>query len=258
MAHLMRGALAAAMALGLGVSIVHADDPTQVTIIVRPGDVPDEQNPRPNVGDAPTPELGSDSWQGPASGKSNYHVRYVADGDALTVLFGDKAANLKLSDIESISYWTKQPLDTPAGRDWWIQIYTRMDGDDDQGSWYGLKFTNNYNEHTPTGDWVLHSTDNGMTFRLGNTVYSWDELLSAFGDELIEAISIQTDSGWDGFDGFVDGLTITLTDGSVGIVNFEGDYPASSVVPLPAAAWAGMALLGGLGGKRVWRRRRRA
>jgi len=37
--------------------------------------------------------------------------------------------------------------------------------------------------------------------------------------EKIEMISIQTDSGWNGFDGYIDGLEIQLANGKVGRVN---------------------------------------
>lgn len=76
------------------------------------------------------------------------------------------------------------------------------------------------------------------------------DLISARGSDLVEMISVQTDSGWGGFDGYMDGLEITLANGNVGRVNF------GAVVPLPVALWPGLALLGGMA-IGTWRKRRR-
>lgn len=224
------------------------------TVVVLPEDVPDETEPRVDLADSPA-GFGEDSWQGPATNKTNWHARYLADGDALSALFPADAAGLTIGDLASLSYYTKRPSSTPAGRDWWIQIYTRPQ---DPGDWYDLKFTNNYNDHSETDDWTLYSTDNAaaptamMTFNLSgsSTEMSLSDLQTSYGSDLIEMISIQTDSGWNGFDGFMDGLTIELTNGNVGRVNFEA-------VPTPGAATAGMMLLSGLGGFNVLRRRQR-
>lgn len=215
---------------------------TTIIVDALPSTVPDEELPRINYGDAPIIELGPDSWQGPATGKSNWHARYLADGDFLSTLFPMEAATMTINDIASINYFTNRPTGTPAGRDWWIQIYTRPDGVDDERSWYGYKVTNNYNDHTDIGNWVEYSTDSGMTFS-GNALVgenTLSEMQTAIGSELVEMISVQTDSGWDGFDGYLDGLRIELTSGSIGVVNFQG-------VPEPASiALVGLAAAGGL------------
>ena len=141
---------------------------------------------------------------------------------------------------------------------------TRPDGDDDASSWYGYRFINNYNEHTDTGDWTEYSTSSGMTFNRNDKYgdasveLTLDEMATledgagnlVYGDELIEMISIQTNSGWDGFDGCVDGLTITLKNGNVGQVNF-----AAVPEPTTLAIWGAF---GGLGLVAVRRRRRAA
>lgn len=60
-------------------------------------------------------------------------------------------------------------------------------------------------------------------------------------DTQITGISLQAGSGWAGsFVGFVDNAHLTLGSGEVVSANFEA-------IPLPAAAWLGMALLGGMG-----------
>jgi parallel beta-helix repeat protein len=194
---------------------------TTTTIQVAPCEVPDEQQPRVNPGDAPA-GFGPDSWQGPASGKSNWYAGYGADGDKLTALFPADAATLTIADLASISYFTKRPAATPATRDWWIQIYTRPTLSGDKASWYHDRYINNYGDHTETDAWTQYSTASGMTFQSngwGGPVMSLADLITAHGGELIGAISIQTDSGWAGFGGYVDGLEITLTNGNVGRVN---------------------------------------
>lgn len=193
-----------------------------LTLEVAPSDVPDEQPPRINAGDAPN-GYGPDSWQGPASGKSNWHARYLADGDALSKLFPTDVANLKISDIASITYFTKRPTGTPAGRDWWIQIYTRPTGSGDKASWYHDRYINNYNQHTSLDEWTQYSTSGDMTFKSngwGGPVMDFATFVATKGSEKVEMISVQTDSGWNGFDGYIDGLEITLVNGKVGRVNF--------------------------------------
>ena len=84
-----------------------------------------------------------------------------------------------------------------------------------------------------------YSTATGMTFQsnglgaIGESTLA--ELITAAGSQEIEMISVQTDSGWDGFDGYMDGLEITLTNTNVGQVNF---------VPEPATL--GVLLIGSL------------
>lgn len=228
--------------------MAHADI---ITIDIYPGQVPDETQPRGNLGDAP-PGFGPNSWQGPETGKTNWHARYLADGDYLSALFPADAPTLTIGDLASISYWTNRPGGTPAGRDWWIQIYTRPTGSGDNASWYHDRYINNYDDHTSTDVWTQYSTATGMTFNsngLGGTgELTLAEMQVLFGSDLIEMISIQTDSGWNGFDGYLDGLEITLTNGNVGRVNFtEAPEPGTLAM-----------LCVGLVGLGVARRRRRA
>lgn len=230
---------ATAMLLSLSLSV----SATTIRINIGPAQVPDETQPRVNVGDAPA-GWGSNSWQGPVSGpgnKTNWHARYLADGDALSTLFPGEAATLRVKDLAGLSYYTKRPASLGTGQDWWIQIYTRPTGSGDKAGWYHDRFINNYNEHTDTGAWVQYSTGGAdpMTFRsnglggvgpgltltqLGNTNDAGGLLI---GEQLVEMISVQTNSGWNGFDGYMDGLQITLQSGSVGEVNFGVPEPAT-------------------------------
>lgn len=210
--------------------------PTDITIKVRPFQVPDETEPRVNLGDAPT-GFGPDSWQGPAAGtgnKTNWHARYLSDGDALSTLFPNEAVTMTVNDLDSISYWTKRPSGSVgSGEDWWLTIYTRPTGSGDASSWYHARYNSNYSTHTAYDAWTQYSTDTGMTFG-GMTLA---QLQAAAGSDLIEAVTVQTNSGWNGFDGYMDGLEIALTNGSVGHVNFSVPEPASlALVGLGLAA----------------------
>lgn len=121
---LIHTTLCLAVAMLLLTALTPAAQAGTITINVDPTMVPDETAPRVNLGDAPA-GFGPDSWQGPATGKTNWHARYLSDGDALSALFPTDAATMTIADLASISYWTNRPGTTPAGRDWWIQIYTR-------------------------------------------------------------------------------------------------------------------------------------
>lgn len=218
---------------------------TTTTINVDPTQVPDEMMPLVNTGDAPT-GFGPDSWSDSATGKVNWHARYGADGDALTALFGSQAATLTISDIASISYNVNSSTEH-----WFLKIYTRPDNVNDQASWYGFSFTNNYGSIATDGTWVEWSTGSGGMLDLddrngqgaGTNYMDWATFESTYGNELVEMISVQTNSG-PGTAGAMDGLVITLDNGDVGQVNF---------VPEPTS----IALLG-LGGLALIRRRRRA
>ncbi len=212
----------------------------------------DESAPRVVQGDAPA-GWGASCWQGPATGKSNYHVWFedVANGYAVTLedLFG-AGHGLKVSDIESISFFTKKGAAVPANRDWWITIYTQFENDgDDSGSWYDSRLHAipdvgpGYTQSFVYDEWNLWTTGDGGTATnqlvfydnprgfggyyatladLGAGPVDWDGDNSVdhdYSEELLLSVTLQTDSGWNGFDGYIDGLVVTLTDGRIGAVN---------------------------------------
>src|SRR5690606_28910092 len=74
---------------------------TCATLIrVAPNEVPDEQEPRVMVGVAPV-GYGPDAWQGPLTGKSNYHVYLAPDGTGpLAQLFSDDVP-ITLADLHA-------------------------------------------------------------------------------------------------------------------------------------------------------------
>jgi hypothetical protein len=181
-------------------------------------------------------------------------------------LFGGR--EVTLGDVASIAYFTKTGATHVADpRDWFLNIYTKpYVGDVSTPTWYGDRvgaepyFSSALTD--PANTWNQWSTG-GSTNRLrffestqgapGATFGSyvdpdWATFLagnslsgSAYAGHAILFFSIQTGSAWaPGFTGQVDGLRITLTDGSVATVNFETE-PTPPIVsnvlanPNPAA-----------------------
>ena len=220
---------------------------TTTRINIAPDTVPDELHPD-YVLDAPT-SWGPHAWGdiGPDVGdKVNWHARYNADGDYLSALFPDDAATLTINDLSSLSVYLKSTTEH-----WFLKIYTRPDNINDNASWYGERFTVNYSDVQTDGVWRLLSTDgpdNGTPQMVFNNDFGTDDgltlaqLQAGYGNELIEMISIQTNSGA-GDAGLMDGLVIEINNGAdIGEVNF---------VPEPTS----LALLA-IGGLAVLRRRR--
>ncbi|OHB49842.1 MAG: hypothetical protein A2Y10_09460 [Planctomycetes bacterium GWF2_41_51] len=209
---------------------------TTITININPSLVPDASPPEIGEGIAPA-GFGPDSWQNTnvSGSKVNWHARYLGDGDFLSVLFPEKASTMTINDIASISYQTNRATGTAANQDWAAYIYTRVKEGGD-ASWYGYRFINNYGEHTNIGDWVEYSTDAGMTFRKNSgttTGYmSFENLKSTYGNELVEMISVQTMTNYADFNGYMDGLVITLTNGDIGRVNFVPEPTTIAILSL--------------------------
>ena len=215
------------------------------------------------------PGFATGSWQAPGSGAKQ--ESYIA----ASALF---AESVTLNDIASISYWTNKP-GTAAAVDWTFIMYTAATGTGDEAPWYHTRLNSEpYFTQTPavaSNTWHAWSTNdptNPMLFydqgRSGNYGTYTDPTLATLqagpvtwansttydyrtSSDVVSLFSLQTGSAWNtGFTGLVDGLTVTLKNGDVGIVNLEA-------VPLPAAVWGGMMLLGALGGAKGLRRLRR-
>jgi hypothetical protein len=162
-------------------------------------------------------------------------------------LFGH---DVSLGDISSISYWTKTGSNhTVSPQDWSLVIYTKpYAGDKSSASWYGERigaepyFSVNLNDPANTwNEWSTNSSQNQLRFyestagapnaNFGTyTDPTWSTFLSdtplsgvsTYSSHDVQSLSLQTGSAWaSGFTGQVDGLQITLNDGSVANVNFE-------------------------------------
>src|SRR6185312_11900436 len=166
---------------------------------------------------------------------------------------------VSIRDIASISYWTNKP-GAAGDPDWSFYVYTHTTGAGDEASWYHSRlvsepyFTNTAS--VAAGTWHQWSTDdatNPMRFydsgRNGGVFGTYvDTTLAAihsgaiswpgadtydYNADTVKFFSFQTGSAWtNGFTGMLDGLTITLNDGTVGTVNFEA---APSAVPEPGS-----------------------
>jgi hypothetical protein len=235
---------------------------------------------RPAVADANLPRVapgapagwGMDSWQGPATGKINYHVYYNDDeklelhGAAVSLddLFG-VGHGLTVGDLKNLSFLTKKGVVIPADRDFWITIYTKFEDDGfdsfPANGWYDSRLHarpdvgTGYSYTTDPDVWRLWSTDeaatstNALLFyesaRPGMPGYAtltevaagptdWNNDMVAdhdYSGEEILTLTIQTDSGWNGFDGYMDGMSIELKDGRLGEVDFT-DGPHLELVAL--------------------------
>lgn len=166
-------------------------------------------------------------------------------------LFG---RDVVLSEISSISYWTKTGATHAADpRDWYLVLYTKKyAGQAVSTNWYGARIGSepyfSANIADPANTWNAWSTGgasntlrffestsgatganfgsytdpNWSTFLTGGSFAGPDGPGSAYAGQQLLLLSIQTGSAWAaGFTGQLDGLRVELTDGSVATVNFE-------------------------------------
>jgi hypothetical protein len=163
-------------------------------------------------------------------------------------LFG---RSVTVGEVASISYWTKKDTThTVEAPDWSLIIYTKpYAGDVSAPTWYGDRYGSepyfSSNLIDPANTWNLWSSDGptnemrffestagapGATFG-SYTDPNWADFSSQNAlsgqprsIQMILTLSLQTGSAWAaGFTGQIDGMTVTLTDGSVARINFEAD-----------------------------------
>ena len=213
------------------------------------------------AGDA-APGFGTGSFQ--ANGATKTAIQFNPE-----TLFGT-GASFTMSDIANVSFWTKQngvPSDPGTYLNWYLEIYTATTGSGDD-SWYRRRlnfepyFSPDLSDaNQPSDSWVEWSTDTSA-----NQLRVFDAnrgdpspVYGTYTDPYLSDIqvgpvdwsddvwfmAISTGSGWAaGFDGQVDGVTVTLHSGQVATIDFEA-------VPAPASC-----ALMALGGLAAIRRRR--
>lgn len=160
-----------------------------------------------------------------------------------------------LADIADAQYNTRRPAEQ-AGLDFFMLVYTRKDGQDDKGSFYGYRLTG-----VPwRAERLDHNVDTWDTFRLaapqgdepntatfydtaftdefdgqptaadivGTMAFDWTAFNPAatpsaidYGAEMVRFLSLQTASNWNTFEGCVDGITVWHTDGRQLIIDLE-------------------------------------
>jgi hypothetical protein len=249
------GIAALAVALGGGASLTlvgaaHADSTTN-TIVTPSSSVYDANHVQGVSGDY-APGFSSGSLKSDGVDKTDTYF-------TPETLFGH---SVTLGEISSMSYWTKKG-DTHAVNpaDWYLTIYTNpYDGDVSSASWYGDRIGTEpyYSENIsdPANTWNNWTTDGssnklrffestagapGATFG-SYTDPDWATFVNGsalsndpYAGHSVQFFSVQTGSAWAaGFEGQVDGLTITLTNGDVANVNFEAVYPVSGSITNPA------------------------
>ncbi len=201
-----------------------------ITVTALPAQVPDEAEA---IGSETEYATGwaTGCWQANGTAKTNYYVTPQQ-------LFGRD--NVTISELASISYWTKKDsLHTVDASDWYLIIYTKPYTGSPGSSWYGNRinsepyFSESLNDLASTwNQWVADADqDNRLRFFDSSSGYYGsytDPFLSDltsnvdYKDQEIMFFVINTASGWAaGFDGYVDGLSIELTGGDIGNVNFE-------------------------------------
>lgn len=226
-----------------------AAGPTTTNVTVVPPFMP----PAVGVAGDFAPGYGNGSIAGDGIAKSELYLTPAA-------LFG---RDVTLSEITSMSYWTKKTGDhvtVPA--DWFLALYTKpYAGDASTPTWYGDRigtepyFSDNLVETAGAwNQWVTSGTPNKLRFfestagapgaNFGSyTDPDWATFVAANalsglprGTQQVLFFSVQTGSAWAaGFTGQVDGLSITLTDGSVANVNFEPVVPCTTTCYVNAA-----------------------
>ncbi|PHQ82829.1 MAG: hypothetical protein COB69_00630 [Phycisphaera sp.] len=243
-----------------------------------PGDgITDTTDPIGVFGDA-APGFGTGSFQANGATKTAINMSpeiLFGSGASFTI---DDIANISFWTKQTVL-----PSDPGTYLNWYLEIYTATEADGQDDSWYRKRinfepyFSPDLSDaNQPANSWVQWSTDasanqlrvfdanrgaSGSVFGTYTDPFltdlqagpvNWSTFNAAYSStpatyetDSVWFMAISTGSGWaSGFDGQVDGVTVTLTNGQIATIDFEA-------IPAPGAA-----SLFALAGLAVSRRRR--
>ncbi|MDX2093006.1 MAG: hypothetical protein SFX73_34505 [Kofleriaceae bacterium] len=206
------------------------------------------------------PYAGATSWRyikgagAPADEKLEFHVPFaISDGEDVDALWEPMRTHLgdfTLGEIASIKLRTRRPAG--AAYNFAVLVYTRADGTDDDASWYGRRLHAYLDwaasPSAPADTWNTYSTASGT-----NQLQFWDyrnanvqqgvqpannfftlATLQAgpvtpagvtgardYRAEKVKFVTLATYSNFPTFEGSLDGLEITLTNGKQLVLDLE-------------------------------------
>lgn len=260
-----------------GIAILAAVGTASAQTVYMPGDgINGTTNPIGVAGDA-APGFGTGSFQ--ANGATKTAIEFDAEtlfGAGSSFTIGD------IANVSFWTKQNGVPSDAGTYTNWYLEIYTTPTGSGDD-SWYRRRlnfepyFSPDLSDaNQPSDTWVEWSTDtsanqlrvfdanrgaSGPVYGTYTDPYlsdiqvgpvDWSSYYSGYSstpvtyeNDDVMRMAISTGSGWAaGFDGQVDGVTVTLHSGQVATIDFEA-------VPAPASC-----ALMALGGLAAIRRRR--
>lgn len=209
---------------------------------------------------------------GPGGASSKADIELLASGVNLGGNFYASAIFGTFASLSSASYEWYRASSSTASANQHPSLRVLLDADGNlntTGDRGGVVFERAYNAGSVATDtWVGDSVGSGTylwnfglgvgsEFNINATPYAYDATLAEwqayFPNAVVLGFSSGVGSGWGPFTGAVDNISYSFNGGASGSANFE-----VSVVPLPAAAWAGLALMGTLGAGKLVRGRRAA
>jgi hypothetical protein len=204
---------------------------------------PDMDPPLASDFDGPTGWGDSSWWSGldPLSSNREYTTLRLSPKDIFEV------DSVLLSEIDDLTYWTYNNEPTTANYlDWQVKIYTEPD---DGTSWYDerIEFNRPTSSTSVWTQWDIGTLDlYKFTSKIGDgqpDPFTWAQVQSVYGDEEIMFIDIIAAyaSGTPNVDSYLDGVELSIDQGS-GVVNAQMNLiPEPSTALLLAAGLAGLA-----------------
>lgn len=245
------------------VSMIAAAGTANSQVVFYPGDgITDTTDPIGVAGDA-APGFGTGSFQ--ANGATKTAIQFspeVLFGAGASFTVSD------IANVSFWTKQDAMPSDPGTYLNWYLELYTAPEGDGQDDSWYRKRinfepyFSPDLSDaNQPANTWVQWSTDasanqlrvfdanrgaSGSVFGTYTDPFlsdiqvgpiDWSSFNAAYSstpatyeNDEVWFMSIATGSGWaNGFEGLVDGVTVTLNNGNTATIDFEA-------IPAPGAA----------------------